>query len=127
MHCRARANAGWFLFVALALVSGGAACSGSSSTNSSCTESTAPTYENFGRQFVATYCASCHAGTQAGAARQGAPTDYVFDSLAEIRQHAVAMHMDVVELKIMPFGSSSLKPSDGERTKLGAWLDCGAP
>lgn len=85
------------------------------------------TYSSVGKPFVSKYCASCHAGSLTGAARQGAPTGYVFDSLADIKRHSMDMHDDVVVTKVMPFGSSSLKPSDAEREQFGAWLDCDAP
>lgn len=92
-----------------------------------CTESGALTYANFGKQFVAEYCASCHAGSAQGAARQGAPANVVFDSLAQIQADAHAVENDVVELKVMPFGQSTKHPSDAERTQFGHWLNCGAP
>ena len=85
------------------------------------------TYTAFGQPFIAKYCASCHGGSVTGDARMGAPPTYVFDSLAQVKLHEVEMRTDVVTTKEMPFGTSSLKPSDDERDRFGEWLDCGAP
>lgn len=85
------------------------------------------TYSNVGKPFVGKYCASCHGASVTGPARQGAPTGYMFDSLADIKRHSMDMHDDVVVTKVMPFGSASLKPSDAERAEFGAWLECDAP
>lgn len=85
------------------------------------------TYTSFGHSFMDTYCASCHAASVTGTARQGAPTDQVFDTLAQVRAKSDdIMHEAVVE-KEMPYGSASKKPTDAERAQLGEWLACGAP
>jgi uncharacterized membrane protein len=93
---------------------------------SACAEPAA-TYGSVGKPFVDKYCASCHAGTLTGSARQGAPAGYVFDTLAQVESHAKDIHQDVVVTMVMPFGSASLKPTAAEREQFGKWLDCGAP
>jgi uncharacterized membrane protein len=94
-----------------------------SSTAGSCTTLT---YANFGQHFVTTYCAGCHAGSVTGAARQGAPTKDVFDTLTEVKSASRDMVREVVTKRTMPYGGAT-KPSDAERTQLGEWLGCGAP
>ena len=84
-------------------------------------------YARFGKPFITTYCASCHGGSVRGSARLGAPEEYVFDTLAQIAPRAELIKDQVVIMETMPFGNSSLKPSDAERVKFGSWLDCGAP
>jgi uncharacterized membrane protein len=84
-----------------------------------------PTYDTFGEDFVGTYCSSCHAASVTGADRMSAPTDYVFDTLEQIAAKADEMASEI-HTKAMPYGPSSLKPSDEERNKAVTWLKCGA-
>ena len=44
--------------------------------------------------------------------------------LEDIRTHSNDIHDQVVYRKTMPIGGG---PSDGERERVGVWLDCGAP
>jgi uncharacterized membrane protein len=83
-------------------------------------------YAGFGKPFITTYCASCHGGSVRGSARLGAPEEYVFDTLAQVTAKADVIKDQVVVMESMPFGTSSLKPSEAERAKFGRWLDCGA-
>jgi uncharacterized membrane protein len=114
---------------------GGGCCSEESSVFGPPTESTCPsgstlTYNNFGKQFVETYCTRCHASDKMGAARNGAPAFHDFDSLFGIM--AVSAHIDEVAAagpaatnEGMP--PSSPKPTLAERQMLGEWIACGMP
>jgi uncharacterized membrane protein len=95
-------------------------------TASRCADTTL-TYASFGKGFVTSYCASCHAASVTGNARLGAPVDDVFDTRAQIARKVDELKEQVVVMKTMPFGNSTAKPSDAERVKFGQWLDCGAP
>jgi uncharacterized membrane protein len=86
---------------------------------------TSLTYTNFGQAFMTTYCASCHAGSVTGAARQGAPTGDVFDTLSQIHAKSDDIIHEVAVEKSMPYGAASKKPTDAERQQLGEWLACG--
>jgi len=108
-----------------------AACSGTSTTGSTCPSSGAPTYDNFGRRFFTTYCSGCHG---AGAPnRRGAPRDQVFDTEAQIKAHAA--EIDAVAAKgpnasndDMPDMAGPVRspPSALERERLGQLLACEA-
>jgi hypothetical protein len=83
------------------------------------------TYAKFGEAFEEKYCASCHAASVKGTARRAAPPAYVFDTLAEIKQHKDEIKEQVVS-KAMPYPFPDVKqPTDDERAKLAAWIDCG--
>jgi uncharacterized membrane protein len=95
-----------------------------------CPTDSALTYASFGKDFVETYCTSCHSSELVGDARHGAPGGHDFDSLAGIQ--AVADHIDEAAaagpdntFKAMPVGDP--KPTLQERKDLGEWLACGAP
>jgi uncharacterized membrane protein len=90
-----------------------------------CDAADAPTYENYGREFVANHCLTCHSAEKEGTFRLGAPVGVDFDTVEEIRADSDAVHELTVVKKTMPFGTSSL--TDEERQEFGAWLDCGAP
>jgi uncharacterized membrane protein len=109
-----------------------AACSGSSTTGSTCPSSGAPTYDSFGRQFFATFCNGCHSHSAGN--RHGAPSDQVFDTEAEIRAHAT--DIDEVAAKgpnatneDMPDMGGPVRsaPSDQQRALLGKFLACERP
>ncbi|MDB4985311.1 MAG: hypothetical protein JWN04_489 [Myxococcaceae bacterium] len=127
MEHRVAWRAAWGLAGATLVAACGGGGNNSVVSQPGCPADGALSYASFGHQFLDEYCSSCHGGSVVGDARQGAPPEYVFDTLAQVRVHALDMHMDVVETKVMPFGQSSLKPSDALRVKFGAWLDCGAP
>lgn len=102
---------------------GSSANTGSGGAAASCSTLT---YASFGQNFLSTYCLGCHGGTVTGAARMGAPTDAVFDTLAEVKAESRKLMSEVVTKRTMPFGNAK-KPTDAERTEFGQWLSCGAP
>jgi hypothetical protein len=73
-------------------------------------------YENFGKQFMTTYCISCHSGTAAKRMVQ-------LDTLAGVVKNKTAVKRLAVTNTTMPEGT--LKPAAADRQKLGQWLDCG--
>jgi hypothetical protein len=83
------------------------------------------TYAAFGEPFLTKYCSSCHAASKMGSARMGAPANKIYDTLAQVKAGKAELKKEVVDDKSMPFGPSSLKPSNAERTQFGAWLACG--
>jgi cytochrome c5 len=99
-------------------------------TESKCPSVQTLTYDNFGRGFIQTYCARCHASTVTGAARKGAPADHTFDDIHEIR--GLAHHIDQYAAS-GPAATNTAMPKDDprpsleERRKLGEWLACGSP
>jgi hypothetical protein len=74
------------------------------------------TYENFGKQFMTTYCIVCHTGATAKHMVQ-------LDTLAGVQKNKVAVKRQAVTTTVMP--EANPKPSSAERQKLGQWLDCG--
>lgn len=66
-------------------------------------------------------CVSCHAArpTQPGFAT--APAGIVFDTPEQVRQQALAIHKQVVELKAMPIGNLT-NMTEGERAEVAAWF-----
>ena len=91
---------------------------------------TALTYENFGQQFVSTYCLRCHSVDVEGDDREDAPSDHNFDTRFECE--ALADHMDQKAgsgpdstNEEMP--PSAPRPTTEERAMLSEWLACGAP
>lgn len=121
--------AGGVLFAAIAaLACGEGEHSHEDSTGSSgaaCPTTDPPTYDNFGRSFMSTYCTRCHSGMAAD--RHGAPADHNFDRLSEIRKFAghvddrAAAGPNAVNTQMPP---DDPKPTEEERRKLGAWLAC---
>jgi uncharacterized membrane protein len=101
-----------------------AKCGGDEEQVDPCEADDAPTYDNFTQAFVSTYCLTCHSETKEGADRLSAPLGLNFDQVEDLRAHADEIHDVVVYRKTMPVGGG---PSDGERERLGVWLDCGAP
>lgn len=73
------------------------------------------THESFGKAFMSTYCTSCHQ-----AAKGGPEND--FNDANIIRKEKAEIIEKVVEKKTMP--PSDPKPSDEERGKVKAWLEC---
>ena len=91
-----------------------------------CLAASAPSWDSFGRDFFATYCARCHSETLKGAARSEAPYDHNFDTVELVRMQTDAIAAVAAGTKMaMPLGDP--KPSDAERVTLGEWLACGAP
>lgn len=98
-------------------------------TGSMCNGSTL-TYENFGRQFMTTYCTGCHSSNLSGSeARQCAPSGaHNYDTLAlimgdvdHVDRYAAAGPSSVNN--VMP-PKDSMIPTEQERRDLGTWLAC---
>ncbi|MBB3119348.1 urate hydroxylase PuuD [Pseudoduganella violacea] len=70
-------------------------------------------------------CVSCHSAhpTQAGFAT--APAGMVLDTPQQVRQHAMQIHKQAVELKAMPIGNLT-NMTESERTQIAAWFAAGA-
>jgi uncharacterized membrane protein len=82
------------------------------------------TYDNFGRTFMASWCNRCHSAEPG--MRDGAPDDYVFDTLDQVRKHKDRIFArSATTNDSMPPGP--VDPPLAEREKLAEWLACGAP
>jgi uncharacterized membrane protein len=100
-------------------------------SGATCPTGSALTYDTFGSSFMGQYCTSCHSSALSGSARNGAPSNLNFDTLAalhevdseEIDAEAAAGPSSVNTS--MPPGEP--KPSEAERRLLGEWLACGLP
>lgn len=107
-------------------------CDGDDATPSGavCPDDSTLTWDSFAKSFMTSYCTRCHSTTLTGSARQGAPNDHNFDSVALVRdeiEHTdeqAAAGPDAVNTG-MPIGGPT--PTEDERRKLGEWLACGAP
>jgi len=74
------------------------------------------TYESFGKEFLSTYCVSCHAaGSLFGA----------LDSLQGVVAAKSDARSRVSDMIMPPSLLTDTLPSDEERTKFLKWLDCG--
>lgn len=73
------------------------------------------TYENFGRQFLSTYCVGCHGSVSPSAGVR-------LDSLAGITGRKAGAKAAVLN-GAMPQGGT--RPSNADRERFGEWLDCG--
>lgn len=100
---------------------------GTGSTGATCPTKDPPTYENFGKAFMAAYCTRCHDSALTGAARNGATTDFNFDTLEGV----LASIDDIEDVAASgPAATNTLMPPTGseptveERTRLGTWLAC---
>jgi hypothetical protein len=98
-------------------------------TGSVCNGSTL-TYENFGRQFMETYCTECHSSSLEGdEARQCAPSgghNYetlaaIVDDFDHVDEYAAAGPSSVNNA-MPPKGFPT--PTEQERRNLGTWLAC---
>jgi uncharacterized membrane protein len=99
-------------------------------TETVCPPASTLTYENFGQQFVASYCTRCHSSTRSGGGRMGAPAFHDFDTLTGIRN--VADHIDQAVGAGPAAMNDQMPPSDprpslAERQMLAEWIACGAP
>lgn len=82
------------------------------------------TYRDFGAQFLSQHCQGCH-GSQS-VDRQGAPGDFIFDSLEQVRRHKARIYVrSAGPNDSMPPGP--VDPSEAERHALADWLACAAP
>ncbi len=99
-------------------------------SGAACPNDSTLTWDNFGKGFMDSYCTRCHSTNLTGAARQGAPNDHNFESVALIGEQidhideATAAGPNAVNTA-MPIGSPT--PTEAERRMLGEWLACGAP
>ena len=105
------------LFLVLGLLAIGCSGGGSGAT---CPTNSTLTYDNFGRQFFATYCDRCHASG----------TRPALSTLALIRANSTAIDSSSAAgasavNTTMPQGNTT--PSEAARRQLGEWLACGAP
>jgi uncharacterized membrane protein len=82
------------------------------------------TYDNFGGEFLQTYCNGCHSAEAGG--RHGAPEAYRFDTLDEVHQRAARIFVRAAGPNTtMPPGPDD--PPAAQRDQLAEWLVCGAP
>lgn len=97
------------------------ACSGAEemSERSCPPEGTALGYEDFGKPFFASYCGSCHGGTNAYSSHAFNTLESIQDQLERIYINAAGPNTT------MPPGPDD--PSEVERERLAEWLVCGAP
>lgn len=87
-------------------------------------EGTKLTYENFGKQFLADWCDSCHSVDSKS--RRGAPLAYIFDTYEAT--HALRKRIflrSAANNTTMPPGPDD--PPKEQRDKLAEWIACGAP
>ncbi len=75
-----------------------------------------PTYDDFGRMFMMTYCTTCHMGGSA-------PRMVRLDTLAGVMAQKAAIQRVAVTGMAMP--PSGTRPMAADRQKLGQWLTCG--
>jgi hypothetical protein len=99
-------------------------------TGAECPDDSILTYDNFGKKFMADYCTTCHSSSLSGAARNEAPDDHNFDTLADV--DLMKEHIDqyagsgpASTNTRMPLGNT--KPTMEERQKLSEWIACGVP
>ena len=74
-------------------------------------------------QIVKKRCVTCHSQnpTHTMFLNQPPPKDLAFDSIAEVRQAADRILVQVVQLKRMPLGNETAM-EDEERAKFDAWI-----
>lgn len=100
-------------------------------SGATCPTDSSLTYDTFGKPFVEQFCTRCHASALTGDARNGAPSEDNFDTLAAIRDvgaeeidHQAAAGPAKVNTSMPP---SEPRPTEAERRLLGEWLACGMP
>lgn len=111
------------LFAAIPLCAPG--CAVAEISDYPCPEAgTTLTYEGFGKTFFAVWCDRCHSAPAGD--RDGAPQEYSFGTLAEIRAHKDRIFArSAGPNDSMPIGPND--PPREDRDKLAEWLSCGAP
>ncbi|MDY7231275.1 c-type cytochrome [Hyalangium rubrum] len=93
------------------------------------TGGTTLTAQNFGLAFFQSYCTRCHSSTRTGAARNGAPPDFNYDTIEGIRAHLRDIDAEAgadgsaVNTEMPP---GDPRPTDAERRQLSEWIGCGA-
>jgi hypothetical protein len=98
------------------------------------------TWDNFGHQFMTSFCTDCHASSLVHSQRNGAPLYHDYDTLMGVLQ--IPDHIDqyagsgpAAHNTVMPpdrcptdpggaLNRDCAKPSDDDRTKLSVWLAC---
>ena len=90
-----------------------------------------PTYDNFGREFMETYCTGCHSANSPD--RHGAPGDQNYDTEADVKKHAAEIDGNAAAgpnatNAAMPeiAGPVHVAPTQAEREMLGRFLACEA-
>jgi hypothetical protein len=99
-------------------------------TGAECPSDSTLTYESFGKKFMTDYCLHCHSKSVKDAARNGAPGDHNFDSLAEIdllKEHIDQYAGSGPKATNTKMPAADPKPSKEEREKLSQWIACGTP
>lgn len=91
-----------------------------------------PTYDNFGREFMETYCTGCHSVTATN--RHGAPADQNYDTEVDVKKHAIDIDTHAAAgpsatNTAMPeiAGPVHAAPTQAERERLGQFLACEQP
>ncbi|MCB9681553.1 MAG: hypothetical protein H6733_08800 [Alphaproteobacteria bacterium] len=80
------------------------------------------TWDTVGGPFTRTWCTPCHASELRGDARSGAPVAFDFDTVEDVlRQAQVIRDVATGPSPIMPPVGG---PTDAERARMLAWLDC---
>jgi uncharacterized membrane protein len=102
----------YVLLVALAACTGGASSTGIAQV--SCPTDSTLSYANFGQDFMATNCLSCHATKERP----------FLSTQAEVKANASKILQEAVYTDAMPQDSNM---DNAEREMLGEWLACGAP
>lgn len=99
-------------------------------TEAICPTGSSLTYDNFGREFMESYCTRCHSTELTGEDRQGATSFHDFDTLFGIK--AVSIHVDFTTAS-GPAATNDSMPPNGptptfeEREQLGEWIACDMP
>ncbi len=117
-------------YASIALVLFLAGCEGGEPTGATCPTDSTLTYANFGENFMASYCTTCHGENATD--RHGAPRLVNFDTIEEIRDRADEIDSAAgkgpnASNDWMPAEESTAIPSLREREQLAEWLACGAP
>ena len=110
---------------AVVAASSGSACSIAQLEDAECPpEGTTLSYENFGQDFMASWCLRCHQPYTNN--RHGAPGEYNFDTLQGIRRNTTRIFARAaLDNDSMPPGPDD--PPGQQREDLAEWLACGAP
>tara|TARA_R110002096_G_scaffold77896_12_gene183566 strand:- start:71201 stop:71719 length:519 start_codon:yes stop_codon:yes gene_type:complete len=87
-----------------------------------CTTSTL-TYANFGEQFFADFCTTCHSSTSLH--RNGAPASKNWDTLEQVMADSVRIQVRAGLGTSMPPSAVEAIPTAEDRAKLAEWIDCG--
>ena len=107
------------MVIAAAFAFFGAACSWEEMKDYPCPQGSTLTYDNFGKDFMQTYCVRCHGGPNGYSSRAFTDVDLIRANAADIFRNAAEDNVT------MPPGPDD--PPKDERYKLAEWLACGAP